>query len=243
VAIVSRSWARHYYPNEPVLGRKMIRGGCTTCASTVVVGVVDDIRYEGATGTGDAVYAPLTQGWSRGLNLFVRTAGDPNEVTSRVRAALRSLDPGVPLEDIAPMQDRLMASIAQPRHWATLLGGFAAAALVLASVGIFGMLSYTVSTRRREIGVRMALGARQAAVVGMIVRRGLAHAAAGTALGLVAALVATRSVGTVLFGVTPHDPRTLAEVTVALLVVALVASWLPARRAAAIDPVDAIRLE
>jgi predicted permease len=243
VAIVSRSWARHYYPNEPVLGRKMIRGGCTTCASTVVVGVVDDIRYEGATGTGDAVYAPLTQGWSRGLNLFVRTAGDPNEVTSRVRAALRSLDPGVPLEDIAPMQDRLMASIAQPRHWATLLGGFAAAALVLASVGIFGMLSYTVSTRRREIGVRMALGARQAAVVGMIVRRGLAHAAAGTALGLVAALVATRSVGTVLFGVTPHDPRTLAEVTVALLVVALVASGLPARRAAAIDPVDAIRLE
>jgi ABC-type antimicrobial peptide transport system permease subunit len=208
-----------------------------------VVRVVDDIRYEGATGTGDAVYAPLTQGWSRGLNLFVRTAGDPNEVTSRVRAALRSLDPGVPLEDIAPMQDRLMASIAQPRHWATLLGGFAAAALVLASVGIFGMLSYTVSTRRREIGVRMALGARQAAVVGMIVRRGLAHAAAGTALGLVAALVATRSVGTVLFGVTPHDPRTLAEVTVALLVVALVASWLPARRAAAIDPVDAIRLE
>jgi putative ABC transport system permease protein len=89
----------------------------------------------------------------------------------------------------------------------------------------------------------MALGARQGSVVGMIVRRGLAHAVAGTALGLVAAFVATRSVGTVLFGVTPHDPRTLTEVTVALLVVALVASWLPARRAAAIDPVDAIRLE
>jgi len=243
VAIVSRSWARHYYPNEPVLGRKMIRGGCTTCAPTVVIGVVDDIRYEGATGTGDAVYAPLTQGWSRGLNVFLRTAGDPAEVAPRVRAALRSLDPGVPLEDMAPMRDRLMASIAEPRHWATLLGGFAAAALVLASVGIFGMLSYTVSTRRREIGVRMALGARQGAVVGMIVRRGLAYAGVGTALGLVAALVATRSVGTVLFGVTPNDPATLAAVTLALLGVAVVASWLPARRAAAIDPVEAIRTE
>jgi predicted permease len=243
VALVSRSWARRYYPNEPVIGRQLVRGGCTSCAPTVVVGVVDDVRYEGATGTGNAVYAPVTQGWPRALNVFIRARGSPGELTPRVRAALRSVDPAVPLDDIAPMEERLSASVAQPRHWATLLGAFAVAALVLAAVGIFGMLSYTVSTRRREICVRMALGARQGAVVRMIVRRGIAHAAVGAALGLVGALVGTRSVATVLFGVGAHDPVTLAGVTLTLLAVALVACWLPARRAAAIDPVDAIRAE
>jgi len=139
--------------------------------------------------------------------------------------------------------DRLNASIAEPRHWMTLLGAFAVAALVLAGVGIFGMLSYTVSMRRREIGVRMALGARRQAVVRLVVGRGLLHATIGAVLGLGAALVATRSIATVLFGVSPHDPMALAAVTVILLGVALIACWLPAHRAAAIDPMDAIRLE
>jgi predicted lysophospholipase L1 biosynthesis ABC-type transport system permease subunit len=165
------------------------------------------------------------------------------EVTERVRAAIRSVDPTVPLDDAAPMVDRLNASIAEPRHWMTLLGAFAVAALVLAGVGIFGMLSYTVSTRRREIGVRMALGARRQTVVRLVVGRGLLHATIGALLGLGAALVATRSIATVLFGVSPHDPMALAAVTVVLLAVALVACWLPAHRAAAIDPMDAIRLD
>ena len=144
---------------------------------------------------------------------------------------------------MARPRHRLSASIAQPRHWATFLGAFAAAALVLAAVGIFGMLSYAVSVRRREIGVRIALGARPRAVVGMIGGRGLGHALVGTALGLVAALVGTRSVATMPFDVRANDPGPLAGAAVILLAVALLACWLPARRAAAIDPMEAIRFD
>jgi putative ABC transport system permease protein len=243
VTLVSRSWVRQYFPDAPAVGRKFIRGGCTECPPSTIIGVVDDVRYSGLNGPADAVYSPLTEGWSRALTVFIRTTAPPAEVTERVRAAIRSVDPTVPLDDAAPMVDRLNASIAEPRHWMTLLGAFAVAALVLAGVGIFGMLSYTVSTRRREIGVRMALGARRQAVVRLIVGRGLLHATIGALLGLGAALVATRSIATVLFGVSPHDPMALAAVTVVLLGVALIACWLPAHRAAAIDPMDAIRMD
>jgi ABC-type antimicrobial peptide transport system permease subunit len=177
------------------------------------------------------------------MTLFVRTAGPPAEVLDRVRAALRSVDPDVPLDDTAPMEDRVYRSVAQPRNWMVLLSGFATTALLLAGVGIFGMLSYTVRARRREIGVRMALGARQPAVVGMIVRRGMRHALLGTAFGLAAALAGTRALHSTLFDLSTTDPLTLAAVTLLLLGVALIACWLPARQAAAIDPVEAIRLE
>ena len=227
VAIVSRSWAQHYYPGTSPIGRRLIRGGCTECEPTVIVGVVGDVQYGGPASPPHALYAPSTERWPRVAHLFVRTAGLSAQITERVRAALRSVDPGIPLEDVASMEERLSVTNAQPRQWATLLGAFASVALVLAAVGIFGMLSYAVSTRRREIGVRMALGAKQRTVVGMIVKRGLSHAAVGTVLGLVAALVGTRSVGTVLFGVTATDPTTLATVTAALFAVALVAVLAP----------------
>jgi putative ABC transport system permease protein len=141
------------------------------------------------------------------------------------------------------MEDRLYKAVAQPRHWAALLGAFAAAALGLAAIGIFGMLSYMVTTRRREIGVRMALGASQWAVVKAVVRNGLAHAIVGSALGLAAALASTRALTNVLYDVSASDPTALAVVTAVLLLVALVACWLPARRAATIDPLEAIRHE
>jgi predicted permease len=241
VVVVSRSWARRFYPNGNALGRTLVSGGCTACPLTTVVGVVEDVRYGGLDGTAEAVYTPLTEGWPRNLNLFVRTAGSPADAEAAVRAALRSVDPAIPLDDLAPMEDRLYASVAQPRHWTALLGGFAAAALVLAAVGIFGMLSYMVSTRRREIGVRMALGARQGAVVGMIVRRGFSHALAGSALGLLAALAGARWMASSLYEVGAGDPATFAAATLTLLAVAAVACWLPARRAAAIDPAAALR--
>jgi putative ABC transport system permease protein len=243
VVVVSRSWAEHYYPDGSVLGRQLISGGCTECPLTTIVGVVADVKYEGLSGTGDAVYGPLTEGWPRDLNLFIRTSAPPAQVVGPLRAALRSLDPGIPLNEVVTMDERVPESIAQPRHLTTLLGGFAAAAVALAAVGIFGMLSYTVSARRREIGVRMALGAPRRVVVGMIVRRGMGHAMAGAALGLVAALAGTRWLASVLFDVDATDPTTLGAVTLLLLTVALVASWLPARGAAGIDPVEAIRGE
>jgi cell division protein FtsX len=221
----------------------MISGGCTECPRTTVVGVVGDVKYDGLNGTGDAVYAPVTEGWPLDLNLFVRTSVPPARVVGSVRAALASVDPGIPLNEVVPMEERVYESIAQPRHMTALLGGFAAAAVALAAVGIFGMLSYTVSARRREIGVRMALGATRRVVVGMIVRGGMVHAVVGAALGLLVALVGTRWLASTLFDVETTDPLTLGAVTLLLLVVALVACWLPARGAARIDPVETMRAE
>ncbi len=241
VILVSRSWARRYFPEGTVVGRRLVSGGCVSCPLTTIVGVVSDVRYNGLDRTPDAVYGPLSEGWQRDLNLFVRTAGSPAALASRVRETLRSLDAAVPLDDVAPMEERIYASMALPRHWTALLGSFAGVALLLAAVGIFGMLSYTVRTRRREIGVRMALGASRHEVVRMIVQRGILHALAGAGLGLVAALLVTRTLASSLFGVSATDVPTLASVTLILLLVAVIACWLPARRAAAIDPVDAIR--
>jgi putative ABC transport system permease protein len=243
VVVVSRTWARRYFPDGEAVGRQLVSGGCTECPLTTIVGVVGDVKYMGLGGAADAVYDPLTAGWPRDLKLVVRAAAPPEALIDGVLEALRSVDPGVALDDAAPMEDRLYESIAQPRHWTALLGGFAAAAVTLAAVGIFGMLSYTVSTRRREIGVRMALGARGSAVVGMIVRRGMGHALVGAALGLTVALFGTRWLAGTLYAVSATDPPTLAAVTMLLLSVSFVACWLPARRAAAVNPVEAIRME
>ncbi len=243
VALVSRSWVRKYYPRESALGKTMVRGGCTECPLTTVVGVVDDVRYSGPAGPLDAMYSPVSENAPRTLFLYVRTATAPDELIGPVREALRSVDPSVPLDDAMSMDDRLYAYVAQPRQWATLLGTFAAAALGLAAVGVFGMLSYMVSTRRREIGVRMAIGADPRRIVRLVVSSGLAHAVIGSALGLAAALIGTRALTSVLYDVSPGDPFTMGLATLALLVVALFACWLPARRAAAIDPLEAIRHE
>ena len=241
--LVSRAWVQRYYPGESPLGKKMRRGGCTECPLSTIVGVVDDVRYSGLVGPLDALYSPLSEAWLPTLYVYVRTAGSPNELIAPIREALRSVDPSVPLDDIASMEDRLYTSVAEPRQWATLVGAFAAVALGLAAVGVFGMLSYMVSTRRREIGVRMALGAQPRTIERMVVSNGLAHAIAGSALGLLAAFIATRALTTLLHDVSATDPGALVVATLALLVVALVACWLPARRAAAIDPLEAIRYE
>jgi putative ABC transport system permease protein len=149
----------------------------------------------------------------------------------------------VPIDQATSLADRISASVVRPRHWTILLGGFAGAALLLAAIGVFGLLSYNISTRQREIGVRMALGAGAGGVIAMFVWRGMTHAATGALLGLGIALGATRLLANALFGVGATDPATLAAVTLVLLAVALLASWLPARRAAAIDPVTALRLD
>jgi predicted lysophospholipase L1 biosynthesis ABC-type transport system permease subunit len=243
VILVSRAWVRRYYPGESPLGKTLVRGGCTECEPTTVIGVVDDVRYSGLAGPLEAMYSPLSEQWGRTLYMYVRTAGAPERLALAVTEALRSVDPGVPLDDVASMEERMYASVAQPRQWAALLSVFAAAALGLAAIGVFGMLSYLVGTRQREIGVRMALGARRATVVRMVIASGVAHALIGTGIGLVAALLGLRIVTPVLYGVGAGDPGTLALAAVVLLGVALVACWLPALRAAGIAPIDAIRVE
>jgi predicted permease len=241
--MVSRSWADRYFPGETAVGRRIIEGGCIPCPPSIVIGVVGDVRYAGPSGTADAVYLTVGQVWPSTLELFVRTVGPAPGAAEPILAALRSVDPTVPIERAVPMMDRMYDSVAEPRQWTSLVGGFAAVALGLAAIGIYGLLSYSVSARRREIGVRMALGAPGDTVVGMIVRGGMAHALAGSVIGLGLTLASTRALAAKLYQVSPTDPLTIVSASAVLLAVAALASWLPARRAAAIDPVAAMRPE
>ncbi|HEX8695333.1 MAG TPA: ABC transporter permease [Longimicrobium sp.] len=243
VVVVSRAWARRYYPGERAVGRRLRSGGCSECPPRTVVGVVGDVKYYGLQGGGEAMYLPFLQDTRTAMNLVVRTARDPGEVAAGVRARIRSLDPDLPLEGMATMEERLYDSMTGPRRWTRLLGAFAAAAVLLAAIGIFGVMSYTVAQQRQEIGVRMALGATPAAVVGLVVGRGMRRALLGVALGVAVAVPAARVLKGVLFEVGAADPPTVAAVTALLFSVALLACWLPARRAARVNPVEAITVE
>lgn len=242
VVLVSREWVRKYSSDRPAIGRKILDGGCETCPNTIV-GIVGDVKYQGLSQSGEAVYRAWDQEFVRDGYLFVRTAGPPPAALGAVRSALHSLDPGLALDEAGTIDERVAVSVLPQRHWTQLLGGFAVASLILAAVGIFGMLSYLVASREREIGVRVALGARRGEVMSMIVRRGMGYAIPGAALGLIVALLARRRIESSLYDVSAADPLTLAVATLLLLAVAAFACWIPARRAAAADPVKAIRAD
>jgi putative ABC transport system permease protein len=243
VVVVTRSWAKHYYPGRSALGREMISGGCTSCPHTVIVGIVGDVTYDGLGTPREAIFSPLTEGWPRQLYMFVRSSAPGPAIVQRVRDAVRAADPSAAIESMKPMEDEIYESLAQPRHWATILIAFAGAALLLAAVGIFGLLSYAVALRRREIGVRMALGAPAGKVIGWLIAGGLRYAIIGSVIGIALTTIASRWLRASLYDVSAVDPPTLLGVTVGLLAVAMLASWLPARRAATIDPIEAMRPE
>jgi len=243
VVVVSRTWSDRFYPGDSAVGKQMVSGGCTQCDPTTVVGIVGDVKYRGLAGDGEAMYQPAYQFWPGAMSLVVKAEGPTSATLGELRRRLRALDPDLPLNDAATMEERLHASMAQPRHWATLLTAFAAAALVLSAVGIFGILSYWVRRQTREIGVRMALGADSESVLALVLRRGMSHAAMGVVVGLALSLYATRWLESMLFGVTATDPLTVGAVCTLLLIVAFVACYLPGRRAARIDPVEAIATE
>jgi putative ABC transport system permease protein len=244
VMIVSESWAKHHTPNRRAVGQRVFEGGCDeSCAPLYIVGVVSDVKYDGLSGNGEAAYIPATEGMDRGGYLVIRTRGDPGNASSAVQNSLRALDPSVPIDEIGAMSDRIYESTAQPLHWAMLLSGFALAAVSLAAIGIFGLLSYVVATMRREIGVRAALGAQRRQIARMIIGRGLAHCLIGAAVGLAIAIAGRRVLDALLFDMTAGDPRTLAVVTVALIGVAIAACWIPARTAARIEPMEALRAD
>ncbi len=245
VMIVSQSWAQHFFPGRSALGRQLVVGGCVQCPHTTIVGIVGDVPYVGLDNTRDAMYDPASQGVDRVMNVFVRAQPGANAQTviKDAHAVLHALDPAAALDGQAVMRDVVYGSVAQPRHLVQLLGGFSSAAVVLAAVGIFGLLSYTVSARRKEIGVRMALGAQRGEVVREIVVRGMRYAMLGAAIGIVVAIVGQRAVGNVFGASGGNGLVSLAVVTVVLLGVAMIAAWLPARRAAAIDPVGALRTD
>ena len=173
--------------------------------------------------------------------LVVRTDDDPAMLVAAVRRAVAELHGGVHVDSVMTMEDRLMTSLARPRLYAVLLGGFAGLSLLIAGVGLFGVLAYGVAQRRREIGVRAALGATPGALVALVLRQGMAITIAGLVVGLIGAYVAAGWVGGFLFGITPRDRVSFAAVPIVLFVVATVAAFIPARRAATIDPLRAMR--
>ncbi|MCY4026819.1 MAG: FtsX-like permease family protein [Acidobacteria bacterium] len=212
-----------------------------------------DVRYDGlaVTESQSEAYMPLHQidqagvlgGTYFGSVIAVRTAGDPVAAVPFLREAVAAASPNARIDDVMTMGARLSAAVAQPRFYAVFVGFFAALALFLAAFGIYALLSYTVSQRRREIGVRMALGAQRGDVVGLVVRQGATLAAAGTLLGLLASSGSVRLLDSFLFGIAMDDRLAFFVAPLVLVIVSLVACWLPGRRAARTDPMDTLRME
>jgi putative ABC transport system permease protein len=249
VAVINQAMARVHWPDEDPLGRRF-RFGMGGDALFTVVGVVADMRQDGLDAPPfPELYAPLDQVGRGNLTfmwpqqLVVRTSGDPLALGPAVRRAVWDIDPDQPVSSVRPMSEILDAELASRSTQLTLIAAFALLALVLAAVGLYGTLSYTVSQSTPEIGLRMALGAERRTVVRSVVRSALGTAVLGIGVGLVAAFALTRTIASFLYGVSPTDLATAAVVTGVLLVVTALAAFVPARRAASVDPVTALRAE
>jgi putative ABC transport system permease protein len=247
VVIVTEKFAREYFPNEEVIGKRIRPGISTTDEETPwreIVGVVGDVRNRGLnTDSPSAYYVPQTQVPFTQLVGVVKTSNDPRSLISAVTKEVAAMDQDVPLFAVKSMEEYLSASVAGPRFSTTLLSIFAAVALVLTIVGLYGVMSYSVAQRTNEIGIRLALGAQSRDVLLMIVKQGGVLILLGLAIGLGGAYALTRLIASLLFGVTAKDPFTFAAVAVLLAVVALLACYLPALRATKVDPMDALRCE
>jgi putative ABC transport system permease protein len=238
VAIINQAGVRRWFGSQDPLGRRIRVGG----VEREIVGVVSDVlQYDPGRPAPPQLYLPLAQDPSRRAYFVVRTTSDPSTLLPVVRAQVHAIDPQIPVAEFAPLEELVTRSVARPRFYMTLLGLFACVALVLAATGIFGVMSYMVTRRVREIGIRVALGARPGQVVRLIVGRAMLLAAAGLVLGIIAAVLLGRVLRGQLFGVSPIDPVTFTGVILVLAASAALASYLPARRAASVDPVIVLR--
>jgi putative ABC transport system permease protein len=252
VALINDEMARRYWPGRDPIGGRFRIGQNPTRPWVTVVGIVKSVRHNGITEVvKEKFYVPHTQ-WHRSLGnanlirsmtLVIKTDGDPSSLTTSVRGVIRQIDPNLPVADVRTMDQVVGAALATPRFTSVLLSIFAALALTLSAIGIYGVLSYLVSRRTREIGIRVAIGAQRADVIRMVLGSGLSLALIGIAGGIALALGITRLLRGLLHGVTPADPLTFAGVAVLLTAVAIVASTVPAWRASRVDPVLALKSE
>jgi putative ABC transport system permease protein len=256
VAIVNRAMAQRHWPDGDPIGRilsvnppiGLLPPGAVPPeyepTRFTIVGVVADVHYDSLSATPvPVVYVPFAQG-SEGtttMYLVARARTSPRDLAPAIRGRIREVDPDVPASSILTMDDRVSASLAQPRLQAAVLGTFALLALVLAAVGTYGVMSYATRQRTREIGIRMAIGAGSRAILALFLGRGFALVGTGLAAGVVGALVLTRALRTLLFGVSTTDPLVFLGVTAVLAATAMLAVWLPARRATRLEPVVALR--
>ena len=249
VAIINATMAHQFWQGENALGRRFKLGGPDSEGPWLtVVGIVGDVKQMGleAPAKAEMFFHYQQRGgtlWNIPRDLVVRTTGDPLSIVPGVRQAIWSVDSAQPISNIRTMDEILSEEVAQRRVGMTMLVAFAALALLLASLGIYGVISYSVTQRTQEIGIRMALGASRGDVLRLVMKDGLRLAVTGVAIGLGAAFAMTRLMAGLLYGVSANDPRTLVVVTVLLTSVALIACYVPARRATKVDPMIALRYE
>jgi putative ABC transport system permease protein len=259
VALINEEMARRFFPGEDPIGKRiwmgppenLLPGGALpegySFPRLTIAGVVNDVKHQGLNQqAGPEVYIPYSQGageTQRSMFLAVRTTVDPMSLAAAVRNEVTAIDKDQPVADIQTMEQRLTASLAQPRFNMLLLGIFAAVALALAAVGLYGVMAYGVTQRTHEIGIRMALGAQRSNVLKLVVRQGMAMALIGVVLGLAASFALTRVMASLLFGVSATDPLVFTIIALLLAAVAFIASYIPARRAIKVDPMIALRYE
>jgi len=246
VAVVSQTFVRTFLPERDPLGERFSFGGPSGDDSRwiTIVGVVEDAKRAGLDATvRPYVFLPMAQFVDRRADLLLRTSGDPLDLAEAARGEVARLDPALPISGLRTLEQAFSGSLARRRFITSLLAVFAAAATLLAAIGVYGVMAYLVGRRTREIGIQVALGASRRAVLASVLRQALRQAVGGVAIGLLGALVATPFLSSQLFGLEPTDPATFLAVSSLLVLVALLASWLPARRATRIHPAEALRVE
>ncbi|HKQ77764.1 MAG TPA: ABC transporter permease [Blastocatellia bacterium] len=242
VVIVNESFARNFYPNEDPLGKRIIIRNRPEAIE--IIGVVNDIRHFGPDqAPGPEMYVHYNQLIGEALPLVVRTKSEPEALIGVVRREIRAVDPEVAVGKVRTMTQMMSATLAERRFALFLLGGFAAVALLLAAIGIYGVMAYAVTVRTREIGIRMALGAQTGDVLSLIIKQGLSLALIGVVIGLVGAFALTRLMADLLFSVSATDPLTFIVIALLLILIMTLACWIPARRATKVDPTVALHCE
>src|SRR6185437_14806151 len=248
VALIDQTAAERYWPNQDPLGKQILLQipgpRVNPLRLTTIVGILARTKGDGL----DLPYSPhivfpAFQVFGTVLSIYARTSASPDTLQDAIRGAVQSVDPNLPVFGVRSMESILTDSLVSRRFALELMGLFAATALLLAAIGIYGVMAYFVSQRVREIGIRMALGARRADVLKLVVSRGMILAGIGAGVGVAVALAAGRLISGLLFGVSPHDPLTMAGFAVLLAGVALTANYVPARRATKVDPMVALRYE